>query len=247
MPTVPAPPFVAHRGWMARYPENTLTGLRAAVEAGARWLEFDIQMTAWGKLILLHDADFHRTADDPRSLFALSPEDLTTLSVHDPARLGDRFQPEPVASLDQVMSWLATQPQVQAMVEVKQESLDRWGLVPVLQAVERQLAPYRDQAVVISFSLPAMEAAKTAGYRIGWVLTDFAEASLNQARILRPEYLICNYTKLPPKSRLPTGDWQWMLYDIVDIGIAHEWFELGANLIETMDIPAMIKAYNSTV
>ena len=53
--------LVAHRGYPRRYPENTLLSLLAALEAGAEFVEFDVQMTADGVPVLLHDADLRRT------------------------------------------------------------------------------------------------------------------------------------------------------------------------------------------
>ena len=56
------PALVAQRGYMHTYPENTWLGLEAALKAGACWIEFDLQMCADGRFVLLHDADFKRTA-----------------------------------------------------------------------------------------------------------------------------------------------------------------------------------------
>ena len=39
-------PLIAHRGYPAHYPENTLIGLEAAIKAGAERIEFDIQLSA---------------------------------------------------------------------------------------------------------------------------------------------------------------------------------------------------------
>ncbi|HEY9197768.1 MAG TPA: glycerophosphodiester phosphodiesterase family protein, partial [Gammaproteobacteria bacterium] len=49
------PILIAHRGYAARHPENTLSALQAAVAAGARWLEFDVQLSADHEPVLLHD------------------------------------------------------------------------------------------------------------------------------------------------------------------------------------------------
>ena len=61
----PIAQLVAYRGYMQQYPENTWSALEAALQAGACWLEFDVQMCADGYFILLHDADFSRTGGDP--------------------------------------------------------------------------------------------------------------------------------------------------------------------------------------
>ena len=38
--------LIAHRGWAARYPENTVPAFRAALEAGARFVELDVQLSS---------------------------------------------------------------------------------------------------------------------------------------------------------------------------------------------------------
>ena len=50
-----SPAIVAHRGYTGRYPENTLLSLAAAVSYGARFLEFDVQLTRDGVPVLCHD------------------------------------------------------------------------------------------------------------------------------------------------------------------------------------------------
>ena len=49
-------PFViAHRGFSAQYPENTLVALRAALDLGVDYVEVDVQETRDGKLAVFHD------------------------------------------------------------------------------------------------------------------------------------------------------------------------------------------------
>ena len=53
-----APPLViAHRGDSAHRPENTLAAFAGALEVGAALVELDVQLTADGHVIVLHDAD----------------------------------------------------------------------------------------------------------------------------------------------------------------------------------------------
>lgn len=60
-----AEPFlVAHRGYSRSYPENTLASYKAAIAAGAKALEIDIQFSADGVPIIMHDtASISRTAN----------------------------------------------------------------------------------------------------------------------------------------------------------------------------------------
>ncbi|MFY0407161.1 glycerophosphodiester phosphodiesterase [Solicola sp. PLA-1-18] len=57
------PLLVAHRGFSAAAPENTLPAVRRAVQAKADFVEIDVQRTKDRKLVLLHDADLRRTTD----------------------------------------------------------------------------------------------------------------------------------------------------------------------------------------
>ena len=40
------PELVAHRGYPQHYPENTLIGIEAAITAGARFIDVDVQLSA---------------------------------------------------------------------------------------------------------------------------------------------------------------------------------------------------------
>lgn len=63
----PPPPsesvvVIAHRAGPALAPENTLLALERAISAGADWIEIDVQRTADGVLVVVHDADLMRVA-----------------------------------------------------------------------------------------------------------------------------------------------------------------------------------------
>lgn len=60
-----SPVVVAHRGASAYAPEHTLPAFEQAVEMGADYLEQDLQMTADGILVVLHDPTLDRTARGP--------------------------------------------------------------------------------------------------------------------------------------------------------------------------------------
>jgi glycerophosphoryl diester phosphodiesterase len=65
-PVFPRPPrfpalLIAHRGVPAAYPENTLPSFEAAIAAGADVLEFDVQPSADGALVVVHDETLDRT------------------------------------------------------------------------------------------------------------------------------------------------------------------------------------------
>ncbi len=57
------PLFVAHRGYSAKYPENTLASFSAAVEQGAQMIELDVTLSKDREIVVLHDDTVDRTTN----------------------------------------------------------------------------------------------------------------------------------------------------------------------------------------
>lgn len=236
------PILVAHRGYWARYPENTLVAIEAALHAGACVVEFDVQLCADHTPVLLHDRSLARTAGRDLDVFELDSLALPAISVHEPARLGDFFEPQPVAMLSTALSLFERYPAATAMVEIKQQSIEHFGLEHAMDVLLETIRPYAEHCVVISYNADALVYARAQGHaRIGWVLDAFDEAHRSRAHELVPDYLICNHEKIAPQDTLWPGGWRWMLYDITDAHTALELAARGADLIETRDIGDLLQ------
>jgi glycerophosphoryl diester phosphodiesterase len=57
------PAIIGHRGAAADAPENTVASFREAARQGAAMVEFDIKLTADGRLVVMHDDLLDRTTD----------------------------------------------------------------------------------------------------------------------------------------------------------------------------------------
>ncbi|MFP7472018.1 glycerophosphodiester phosphodiesterase [Niallia taxi] len=53
----------AHRGYSARFPENTMIAFTEAEKASANGIELDVQMTKDGELVIIHDETVDRTTN----------------------------------------------------------------------------------------------------------------------------------------------------------------------------------------
>ena len=80
--------ITAHRGSKVRAPENTLSALQHAIAEGADYAEIDVQTTADGVVVLLHDADLMRVASVSRRLRDIDYDELGEIDV------GSWFAPE---------------------------------------------------------------------------------------------------------------------------------------------------------
>ena len=97
--------IIAHRGYSAHAPENTLAALRLAIEARAGAVEFDLHFTADREPVLFHDFTLERTSTGRGRLDELALEDLRRLDVG--AWFGARFAGERVGTFRDALELLA--------------------------------------------------------------------------------------------------------------------------------------------
>jgi glycerophosphoryl diester phosphodiesterase len=97
--------ILAHRGYAAEYPENTLLAFKEAEKAGADGLELDVQMTKDGELVVIHDEKVDRTTDGNGLVKDYNLNDLKKLD----ARFKFKTLPkrEQIPTLNEVLEWLA--------------------------------------------------------------------------------------------------------------------------------------------
>jgi glycerophosphoryl diester phosphodiesterase len=92
---------IAHRGASGDFPENTLLAFDAAIEAGAAMCELDVQVTADGVLVVIHDDTLERTTDGDGRVATLAVAELQRL---DAGRWrGPQFARERVPTLREVL------------------------------------------------------------------------------------------------------------------------------------------------
>jgi glycerophosphoryl diester phosphodiesterase len=71
--------IIGHRGAAGLAPENTLKSIKAAVKAGADYIELDIRMTRDRKLVINHDTNLSRTYNVNLSIKKHTLEELQTV------------------------------------------------------------------------------------------------------------------------------------------------------------------------
>lgn len=241
------PVLVAHRGYPARYPENTLIGIEAALKCGARAIEFDVQFSADGVPILFHDEMLPRITGESGRIMETSFSTLKTFSACEPERFQDRYQGTPLSSLSELVELMAAYPCVEVFVEIKRHSLTWFGIEKVMDTVIAQLAPIREQCFITSFEAGALEYSRRAGFeKIAWVMRNYDDDARKTAESLQADFLLCNMDKTPstPNSLWP-GPWTWMLYETSDSARALLCYASGAPYVETDDIGSLLAALST--
>jgi len=106
-----------HRGAAALAPENTYAGFALAAEAGADYLELDVQLTADGVAVVIHDDDLDRTTDGHGPVAAASWAALRDLDAG--TWFDRRFARERMPTLAGFLAWLEARPPLGATIEAK--------------------------------------------------------------------------------------------------------------------------------
>lgn len=78
---VKPPLAIAHRGYSAKYPENTLQAFEAAASAGADMVEFDVRLTGDDHPVVIHDSTLDRSTDGSGRLREKSLKEVARLDA----------------------------------------------------------------------------------------------------------------------------------------------------------------------
>jgi glycerophosphoryl diester phosphodiesterase len=159
--------ITAHRGHARAAPENTLSAMRKAMESRADFAELDVQRTADGVVVLLHDRDLKRVAGDSRRVEDLTFDELRQLEVgswFDPAFAGEK-----VPTLSEVIE--LCRGRMRLNIELKFYGPDRQLAADVAKIVRDQ--KFEKECIVTSLNLDALEVvrAHNANVRTGLIVS----------------------------------------------------------------------------
>lgn len=106
------PLVISHRACSGHAPENTLQGIRTAIELGSEAIEIDVQASADGVPVLMHDFTVDRITGGEGAVAGLTLDQLRALDVGG----------EPVPTLAEVLD--VTKGKVLLVMEIKQAGIE---------------------------------------------------------------------------------------------------------------------------
>jgi glycerophosphoryl diester phosphodiesterase len=92
---------MAHRGASAAAPENTLAAIRQAIDSGAQWVEIDVQETADGQVVVVHDSDLKKIGGSALTVAGSTLEQLQQVDIG--SWFGPEFADQRIPTLDEVL------------------------------------------------------------------------------------------------------------------------------------------------
>mgnify|MGYP003125916544 FL=1 len=147
--------IIGHRGWAAKYPENTLLGFQKAVDAGATMIELDVQLTSDNHLVVFHDETAKRLCDRDLKLALTSRENIKSLKVQD----------NDIPFLDQVFESFGENINYYIELKTFQTTLEDEKLKLAFYTVNEILKhSLRRNCVVASFDTDLLRACRRMGF-----------------------------------------------------------------------------------
>lgn len=207
------------------------------LDAGARWVEFDVQLTADLQPVVIHDENLQRLTGSSRRITRLSSVDLENIRVHGP----DNGR-EPIPTLANALSLFDHHPGATALVELKRSSIRRFGRATAVGIVLEKIRHASCPCVFLSFDHRAVDLAREmSAHATGWVFRPWSWRAWWRARRLQPDYLFIRADRVPagPHPFWP-GAWKWVAYGIDSEAEAHSIHARGADLVEVDNLPAML-------
>ncbi|NEO88558.1 MAG: hypothetical protein F6J87_30655 [Spirulina sp. SIO3F2] len=139
--------WIAHRGFGAIAPENTLAAIRQAIVLGADGIEFDIQRSQDGALVVFHDVTLARTTNGQGRLSDHSLKYLKTLDAG--GWFGSEFAGEAIPALTEVLALCAEQ-EIRLYPEIK--ATQGWTEAQIRELVTIfDTAQWRDRITICAF------------------------------------------------------------------------------------------------
>ena len=142
------PLIIAHRGYRARFPENTMASFRAAVDLGVPMIELDVTLTKDGHVVVIHDETLDRTTNGSGPVRDHCLAELARLDAG--AWFSPHFKGEPIPMLDEVLDVFGKKTAIN--IEIKPEAFeqkDHPGTIErrVISSVQRLCRP---ESIIIS-------------------------------------------------------------------------------------------------
>ena len=228
--------ITAHRGSSLKAPENTISALNQAIEDGADYAEIDVQATADGVVILMHDADLMRVASIDRKIAEMRYEELSTIDIG--SWFSKDFRSERIATLEEAIRFCNGRIKLNIELKYNRPDLDLVGKVGTL--IRRNSCS--ENCVITSLDYGELRMFKALFPEIKIGLTVFrALGDYTQSKVDFLSIDAAQATSQLVKKAQQSGK-QIHVWTVNDLNTALAMIEVGADNIIT-DKPAAINTW----
>ncbi|MCR9202002.1 MAG: glycerophosphodiester phosphodiesterase [Planctomycetaceae bacterium] len=177
---------MAHRGASAAAPENTMAAFELAIEKEADWIELDVQESADGEVVVMHDSDFMKQSGNPLKVWDARVEQLADIDIG--SWFDPQFADQRVARLSEVLD--VCRDRIGVNIELKyyghKDRLEQ-RVVDIVEA-----AGMSDQVKIMSLNKDCVRIAK--GLRPDWTCGLLLSVSAGDLSQLDVDFVAINHS-----------------------------------------------------
>jgi glycerophosphoryl diester phosphodiesterase len=226
--------IVAHRGAAGRAPENTIASVRAAIEDRTDWVEIDVQESADGQVVVVHDSDFMKLSGNDLKVWEGTLEQIRDIDVG--SWFAAEFSDQRVPTLAEVLNECKGRAGV--VIELKYYGHDERLEERVVALVEQ--IGMVDESVIMSLKYDGVR--KIRELRPDWTIGLLSAQVIGSMGQLDVDFLAVNSAMATPafiKSNQAAGK-QVFVWTVNDAMSMFKMMSLGVDGIIT-DEPAMAR------
>lgn len=225
---------IAHRGAAGAAPENTLASIRRANEDATDWVEIDVQETADGEVVVVHDSDFMKLAGNRLKVWEGTLAQVQDIDIG--SWFAPEFSAERVPTLRDVLDEVSGKSRL--VIELKYYGHDQQLEQRVVDIVEQ--AGMVDDVAIMSLKYEGIQ--KIRKLRPDWAIGLLSAKALGNLAQLDVDFLAVNTGMATPGFVRRAQDsgkevWVWTINDPVTMSRV---MSLGVDGIIT-DEPALAR------
>ena len=226
--------IIAHRGASGAAPENTLAAFERAIHDQADWIELDVQENADGVVIVAHDSDFMKVAQQSLRVWDATSEQLRDMDIG--SWFDPKFSDQRVPTLRQALE--LAKDRIGVVIELKYYGHDHSLESRVVDIVEQ--AEMASDIKIMSLKLSGLRTS--IALRPEWTHGLLNTASIGDLTRLELNFLALNsraasYAMIRNAHRRGMKLYVWTINDPVQMSVM---MSRGADGIIT-DEPALAK------
>jgi glycerophosphoryl diester phosphodiesterase len=176
--------IMAHRGASKTAPENTMAAIRQAINDQADWVEIDVQETADGEVVVFHDSDFMRVADNNLKIWDATMDDLQDIDIG--SWFAPEFKDQRVPTLNEVLA--ECKGKIGVNIELKYYGHDQ----RLEQRVAEIIEDHEMSSDIMLMSLKMDGVLKMKSIRPGWKVGLLMSVSAGDLKKLEANFLAVN-------------------------------------------------------
>lgn len=237
------PIFIAHRGYAAAFPENSLIALDAARQAGATFVEVDIQLSADQIPVLFHDRDLQRLCQQTGTIHDYTFSQLEKFNVTDAEKFSDQYANNKITSLSVFVDYLKEHPELNAFIELKRSMIEKFGEECVLDVILPLFEGMKEQISFISYNQSILKNIHdNTDYATGIVVDEWGE--YNKQAAWQAEWVFCSAEGLPEDNAELEINSKIAVFEVGNVELANKLLNKGICYLETFRIKEMLMAFS---